>query len=679
MQEKTPAERALLKTPERIARYCEYCNNEIPAHKRDGTRFCNKDHGDKYRLREKRISKALARSETEEHGPYNHKVYDRLTNEGYAEAIYQSEMSATNAAQILSVTVAAVSKAMGAYRVEREKQLKEADWSMSELAAFQLPKVYLDELRRLTLDQEESARFQTVLDRIVEAFWVFQHRHFTIGSRQAKFLVKGFHEEIIRELVISFVFAKRSLILTPPRHGKTEIIIRFIIWVLVMYPNLQLLWVGANTDLAGQALAKIKGVLQWTASLREDFLPPGRRFGDERAPKWNESEITLYTRTDRTLKSPSFTALGSTSTVAGRDADYIVVDDLEERKTVATAELREKSRLKHSEIMERQEDHTGVCTIASRQHIDDIPNHLEAEEDPDLAWRISTNTAHSDTCDLDPDIIEGHDTNGCVLMPEVRNYKWLMVQKAENESLGLPGRFELRYLQLPVPIEGLIFDIVLIRERCLNRGRGIGTAETEGGRLIGGLDPAPRGNQAAFLWMWTPTRIYMVDMEIQKGGGIAGALDVMERWHAKYQLDSWVYEDNAQQVEFFRNREFLELKAKLGLTVLSHTTGRNKHDPELGISSMAPAYHSGRIDLPYGTAEARRLVNILLRQLELWTSDGINKRGKSDVKMASWFPWPRMKRWTKEETKKVVVRQGDDMLGAVYPDDALSRMNKAPW
>jgi hypothetical protein len=366
--------------------------------------------------------------------------------------------------------------------------------------------------------------------------------------------------------------------------------------------------------------------------------------------------------------------------VAGRDADYIVIDDLEERKTVATSDLRQKSREKHNEIMERKEEHTGVCTIESRQHIDDIPNHLQSQTGSE-SWRYISFPAHSDECALDPDVIDGHDGNGCVLFPEVRSYRWLMARKQEAEELGLMGRYELRYLQKAVAIEGLIFDLPRIKENALDRSRGLGLGGiVPSGTMIGGLDPAPRGNQAAFGWLWTPQTTYMIDLEVQRGGGALGALAVMRRWHVDYGLDTWVYEDNLGKQDFFTRPDFISLKAELNLTVLPHTTGRNKHDPELGISSMAPWYHTGRFNLPYGTAEARRKVNMLLRQLELWTTDGINKRGKSDIKMASWFPFPRMQKWSKEERPKRVVHVDDDMLGTSYPLlGGMSDLNEVPW
>ena len=667
-------------------RRCELCSKSVGANKRSGTKYCSPLCKSRMQNRKKRVRR-LEYSVEEANDPSNvhsqrGKVYNELNRLGYAEAITEGSMTAAAAAQILSVTQAAVSKAMGAYRAQQMVEAKAEGWEMDPTIAAMFPLDYLSELRRIGVDAEGTYEFERLLGRITEAFWIAQHRYFTIGSRQSKMIVKPFHEEILRELVLSHVFALRVLLLTPPRHGKSEILIRWYWWLLVMYPNHQIGWIGANEKLAGSMGKKLRATFEHNKAMNDELLPPGKIFGSERTSKpWTDNEFTLDTRTDKTLKAASFTALGATSTLAGRDMDEIGIDDLEERKTVATEELRQKSREKHSEAMERKEDHTGVCTIASRQHLDDIPSRLMNQHGAQK-WRIKSYSAHSDDCELDPEDSIGHDTNGCVLFPEVRPYRWLLEQKEETEDLGLPGRFQLRYLQKAVPIEGTIFDIPLIRDRALDRSRIAGKMDQlPAGRMIAGLDPAPRGNQAAFCWLWTPKTQYMVDLEVQQGGGIAGALAIMRDWHNRFGLTDWYYEDNAGQVEFFRDPRFFELRSDLGLNILPHTTGKNKHDPELGISSMAPDYHSGYINLPYGDPESRRKVNLLLGELELWTDGGIAKRGKSDIKMGSWFPYPRMQRWraTSGERKRMKIDASDYPRSYPGIDGFTTGMNKSPW
>ena len=106
-----------------------------------------------------------------------------------------------------------------------------------------------------------------------------------------------------------------------------------------------------------------------------------------------------------------------------------------------------------------------------------------------------------------------------------------------------------------------------------------------------------------------------------------------------------------------------------------NTQSGNKHDAELGISATAPWYEDGTIDLPYGTAEARKKVNMLLRQLELWTTDGIprGRNVKTDIKMASWFPFPDILRWARAE-RQVALQLSEEQS---YP--GISSFNQSGW
>jgi hypothetical protein len=267
-----------------------------------------------------------------------------------------------------------------------------------------------------------------------------------------------------------------------------------------------------------------------------------------------------------------------------------------------------------------------------------------------------------------------------MLFPEVRGYKWMLRMQRENDNLGLPGRFALRYLQKSAALGGVIFDIPRIKERALDRSRVIGTQGIPQGWLVAGIDPAARGRQAAHLWSYTDTTVYMVDLEVQKAGGFIGAHDLMERWHHAYGLLDWVYEDNAGQIEFFNDPRFWKLTEKLGLNVMRHTTGKNKHDPEIGITQMAPWYHDGIINLPYGNGESRNKVNALLRELELWTDGSKAKPGKSDMKMAQWFPFPRMLSRRSAQGPGLTVEIESSGYGVSYPGiGSFSDMNEAPW
>ena len=662
-------------------RKCAHCGKAIGKSKRASAKYCShqcKGNASQSRQREKLSVEIRAHAEAEKDMSPTRRgtTLTRMTDLGYPQMVADGTMTVQAAAELLHVTPAAVSRAMGAWRIEEAKRVIQGEWVISDEAARLAPTDLWLEFRDLGFVAEGTDLYGSKLDALAEAFWKFEHRYFTIGSEQDSFIRKPFHSEIIREFIVAQAFGMRVLVLTPPRHGKSELVIRFCAWLIMMFPNIQVLWVAATTKLAVSMTRKLKATFEHNKTLIEDFLPPGKKFGDDKAPKWTEEEFTLYTRTDPTLKSSTFTAVGSTATVAGRDADFIGIDDLEEQKTVRTPEMRRKSKVKHSEIMERQEHRTGVVTIASRQHPDDIPNALMQQHGP-KAWRVHSYPAHDEDCELDDDVVVGHDESGCVLFPEIRPYADLLNIRDETEALGVPGRYELRFLQKSIPVDGMVFDIKLIREQCLDRSRTIGDQELpEGLRLIAGMDPAPRGIQAAVLWGWTPTVTYLIDLEARKGAGQEGAVQLFYEWHEKYGLTHWVYEDNMAKQDFFTRPDVKEAKNRLGLTIEKHTTGNNKHDAEVGISSMAPWYHTGRFNLPYGNTESVRKVKELLGQLELWTTDGLIRGATvTDIKMASWLPFVRrLVKWSQESRGDLKLELTSNQS---YPD--IESMNVAPW
>jgi hypothetical protein len=206
-------------------------------------------------------------------------------------------------------------------------------------------------------------------------------------------------------------------------------------------------------------------------------------------------------------------------------------------------------------------------------------------------------------------------------------------------------------LNQPRPDSILIFNPDLIRDKCLDYRRELGLPK-ERVKLIAGLDPASRATQAAFLWGYGEEsgKVYMIDLETQKAGGIEGALRVMRDWYRLYGCDIWIIEDNGYQKTFFDNPQIRAIKVELGLTIQPVTTGKNKHDPDFGVAAMATEYHEAHISLPYMGREAQRKVDMLIKELTVFTTDSTTqKKNKSDILMAHWFPWSRViKRWRQD-------------------------------
>lgn len=600
-------------------------------------------------------------------------VYEKIkSNQEMERLLISGEMPHTVAADRLGASPAAVSRAMETVVFDSKLAEAKASWSRSEDIERILPRKLLADARRSGSDDPTSEAFGSLVELLVESYVAFQDRFFEIAPGR-RFIVKDFHRLWIGLIIRAWLTGGKQLILSPPRHGKSELLIRFVVWAICLDYNVRVMWVAANQDVAKIMLGAVRDHLENNEELIAAVLPPGETFKPDRSRSkvWHSSEIRINQLNIVGQKSSTMLALGRTQAILSRDCDILIVDDLEDFDSTREPGGREYGRNKFAEIGTRKEEKTMWVNICSRQHPEDLAHHL-IDSASKQGWEVTIHAAHDEGCGHDPEVFEDH--RDCVLFPEVRSYRWLMEKKMEMDDLGIAGAYEMRYLNAPRPTAGLVFRVEVIRELCLDRSRDVGTKGIPAGRMIAGLDPASRGTQAAYGWLWTPEMLYMIDLETQEAGGFEGALRVFGQWDDAYLLKDWKFEDNATQIEFFRDPRLRQMTYDRGISVKPYHTGKNKQDPELGLSSMAPMYHSGRINLPYGTPEARRKTNLLLRQLGNWTTEGLRRpTRKTDIKMASWFPFPTILKWQKE-TRALALELHEE---ASYP--GLNTLDDVGW
>jgi hypothetical protein len=97
------------------------------------------------------------------------------------------------------------------------------------------------------------------------------------------------------------------MILSPPRHGKTDLLIHFVIWLICKNPNIRILWVGGNEDIAKNAMGSVLDQLEFNELLIEEICGPGVKFKPKTksAKSWSQSGFTVGTRTVTGIKSPT--------------------------------------------------------------------------------------------------------------------------------------------------------------------------------------------------------------------------------------------------------------------------------------------------------------------------------------------------------------------------------------
>ena len=545
------------------------------------------------------------------------KVYNDIVESGLAAEIHNKKNTITAVADILGTTVGAVSMAYSAYVEDMKTDLDKKTWSIPQVA-----------------------------EKTLEDFDYFRDRYFQT-EQGIPYETPDFHKKWIASIMDAIENGTQHMILSPPRHGKTDLLIHFAVWLICKNPNIRILWVGGNEEIAKNAISSVLDQLESNELLIEEICGPGAKFKptSRTGKAWSQSGFTVGTRTVTGIKSPTMVGLGRGGKILSRDCDIIIADDIEDHTSTMQPASRENTRSWWTTTLSsRKEEHTAMVVIGSRQHYDDLYSHLLDNE----SWSTTVEQAHDIECTLPEDV---DDHSKCMLWSSKRTHKWLMDRKRAAETTGGRAIYEMVYLNVAMP-EGLsLFDRVEI-ESCRDQGRDIGQVPP-GTRLIAGLDPASTGYQAAFLWAYNPETniMHMVDMNNHLGGGIPEALKIIKEWWMKYNLAHWVIEENGFQKAIRQDPSIKDFASGHGIFLEGHETYKNKFDPMFGVTAMRPLFADKLISLPYLGFEAQEKVNLYTSQLVYFSSAKNKSKSigtKTDIVMASWFPMRAIRRMQKE-------------------------------
>ena len=591
----------------------------------------------------KRVKAKKAREYTTQMTVIRGEHYEEYVRD-YAEAVEKKLITKTEVAEFLGVSKPNVTKMHEAYLVDKDNLIKQKTWKTPKEALIAL-----------------------------EKFEDFRDRYFQTETGDP-YETADFHKKWIKSILQAIDEGGEQMILSPPRHGKTDLLTHFAVWQICRNPNVRIMWVGGNEEIAKNAVGAVVDHLEHNEKLIEDFCGPGQTFKPKNrsGKSWTSGQFTIATRTVTGIKSPTMVAVGKGGKILSRDCDLIIADDIEDHGTTIQPSAREQTRQWWTTTLSsRKEEHTAIVIIGSRQHPEDLYNFLL--ENPQVTTIVEE--AHSTECVLPELDIEAH--IDCMLWKNKRTYKWLLSRLQAAETTGGKAIFEMVYLNKAF-VDGItMFDVEEV-DLCRDVNRTIGHIPA-GTRLIAGLDPASTGFQACFLWaVNTDTgKMYMVDIENEQGGGIIQAKETIKKWYEKYNLAHWVIEENGFQRAIRQDKDLKEYCARMGIYLEGHQTQKNKFDPIFGVGSMRELFKEELISLPYGSAESDTKSNIYRRQL-IYFSTGANKQSgrnnKSDVVMASWFPMRVIRRLQKERLAEV----GLDYKPS-FGEWNLSDMNESPW
>ena len=302
------------------------------------------------------------------------KVYDDLKESGLGEDILTKKITMSEVSKVLKTSVAAVSMAYNAYIEDLENEEEKKEWEVPQVA-----------------------------EKSLEHFKDFRYRYFE-PEQGIPYETPDFHIKWIKSILEAIDNGEQQMILSPPRHGKTDLLIHFVVWLICKNPNTRILWVGGNEDIAKNSVSSVMDQLENNELLIEEICGPGPKFKPQnRSGKaWSSTEFTIGTRTVTGIKSPTMIGIGRGGKILSRDCDIIIADDIEDHSSTMQPASRENTRnWWTTTLSSRKEEHTAMIVIGSRQHYDDLYSHLLDNE----SWKTIVEEAHDTGCTL-PDFAE---------------------------------------------------------------------------------------------------------------------------------------------------------------------------------------------------------------------------------------------------------------------------------
>ena len=477
------------------------------------------------------------------------------------------------------------------------------------------------------------AEFHSMLEFTPEAFREF-FEHFS-GYKLSSFAY---------EMVDEFIKTRNLMVNVPPRHAKSTVMAVWLpIWLLTLDRNEQIIIVSKTASLAVTHARTITFELEFNRPLIEVF----GRYAPERTgdTPWKPSrgELLVLGRTKETKSGQlSILARGAGQQILGTEATVVILDDATDRKTSESETERDRHlQWVREEVLSRVQP-LGFSTasgralvIGQRVHLRDMYGELAAmegvrgEKKGQRLWKVIKYPAILRWPDEDPE-----QPDPIVLWPEVWTFDELM---ESYDRLGHDA-FERMYQQNPLP-DGSQFVKPEWWEGCRDYHRPGYKGEKTGGddflplARVASFDPSPTQENALIVADVLSQRDIFVAsiLEAKKWVGDARALVAeMERCIATYNLDFMILESSTMTKWF--EQEPIYDKLRRQVRFIEHHTGRNKGDENLGVLSLAADIEAGRIRLPYGDVQGKRMSAMFENEANLY-GHGF----PDDLLMAMWF------------------------------------------
>lgn len=605
-------------------------------------------------------------------------LYEVWCAEGWPQRLDRGELSIGDVVTLAGTSEANVSRWLAAWREDSQLERQRAGWGQAAEVAYVLAPWLPLRFKDLRADFSElpvgelNDLADGLLDAAVVCFSEFRAMFFR-DEWGDPYRTPEVHRRWVKLILRAMLYGRRQLILSPPRHGKTDLLRHMVIWLICRFPNIRIMWIGGNESVARNATGSVLDELEHNAELIAAVLGPGRTFKPpgRGGASWSAKRATVATRTGTGIKSATLVAIGKGGKLLSLDADLIIPDDVVDGDSVHGDGPGSDFEWFNKDVSSRKQDHTAVCPIGSRRDHHDLWGRLETNK----VWTAAVEHAHDPACDLpthpfvrpdehDPDcpICGAH--VDCMLFPEIGNtFAWLQDQRASYDDDVM---WEMVYQNITHPDGADPVTMEHIKAaRDVNRR--IGELPRDEGinyRLIAGLDPATSGFQASVLWAVELTgdnagTRHLVDLDNDRGGGPEGFRRIVREWFGLYGCQHWVFESTGVQSSWGKDRDVLDFAAVNGIRIDGRNTGAtNYYHPEYGIPKHLTHFKRRvRVDgdlvlaplirIPYGDPHSQEKVRVYEDQVRNFEPG--NKKIIRDLLMAGAMPEQEIKSWLRGE------------------------------
>jgi hypothetical protein len=465
----------------------------------------------------------------------------------------------------------------------------------------------------------------------------------------------------------------------PPGSGKSTLFTHDIpCWLIARDRSIRI-QIGSRTERqARMYVGRIKRSLEREAPLRADAesLELGISFDAEaclqddfgsfkpegRTDLWRAEALVVRQLDGVQLddKEPTVSAWGQDSGFLGGRFDFVLWDDLVDRKNTKTVESRDQLREWWDAEAETRLEPGGTLLLqGQRISHDDLYRYCldkkTITEQP--KYRHVVYKSHDeDLC------TKNHDNvlpwpKGCLLDPHRLPWSHLETLKQNN-----PRNFEVMYQQADGDVVGGLVDPAWItggvdtdgypRPGCLDKQRGFLDPPTH---LLDGrawsfitVDPSPTEWWGIIWWLYDPDtgNRYIIDLHKKRlnpeqflsldltSFEWSGLIEEMrlQSNNLRIPITHVIVEVNAAQRWLLSQPHVQKWIATTGVIFVPHTTSINKQDPKYGLESIGDLFRQGMIRIPWSDFASRTRCQHLIEEATKYPD-----YETTDLIMSVWF------------------------------------------